>query len=76
MGISRISRQAMYWSPENWRRKGRAHQRRQSNVMADLREDGLTWENFGEVAVSGARWRRCVAQYAFSACKGPTSKVR
>jgi len=40
--------------PENRSRKGRLYQSWQSNVTADLREVGLTWENFSEMAVSHA----------------------
>jgi len=60
-------RQAVYWSPEK-RRKSRPRQSWEWNVTVDLREVGLTWENFSKMTISCAWYGSCVVQCASSAC--------
>jgi len=73
MQIFRFNQAGHVLNPENRKRNGRPFRSWQSDVTVDLREAGLTWENFSEVTISCAQWRSCVAQCAFSAHE--TTKV-
>ncbi|XP_045504190.1 uncharacterized protein LOC123700870 [Colias croceus] len=55
-----ISRQALEWTPQGKRKRGRPRQSWRRSVAAEARAIGLTWPELKSVAQDRTRWRRTV----------------
>ena len=65
MPISRISKQALQWTPADGRRKrGRPRKSWKSTITDDLKDLGMIWEEAEQAAEDRTVWHSCVARCA------------